>query len=281
MARLRHIAYSVTDLPAAVKFFVDGFGMTTMMETPRAVYVSDGTINVALLGIEGRPAGWDGDDPFYGIHHYGLWVDDVEETGRRILAAGGRFVSGEQPADGTDAFYELKYADPWDNVFDITGNGWVGAANQVEPAEGQGACRLRHMAFSVTDPEGMQKFQEDAFGWTKAGDGGTGIYMTDGTLNIALLGRKGKPLGWEGDGLFYGIDHVGLWVDDIGKARKQVEAAGAAFVLGNESDDPNTFYEIKYRDPLGHLFDLTGGGWKGAVKEVRPVAGSAAAAAAE
>lgn len=278
MARLRHIAYSVTDLPASHKFFVDGFGMTTMMETPRAIYVSDGAINVALLGIEGKPIGWDGGDLFYGIHHYGLWVDDVEETGRRIIAAGGTYVSGEQPVDG-NAFYEIKYADPWGNVFDITSNGWTGAANEVEPSDGTGACRLRHMAFSADDPEAMQKFMEDAFGWTKAGDAGAGVYMTDGTMNIALLGRKGLPLGWEGEGLFYGIDHIGLWVDDIRAARKMVEAAGASYVLGDESGDPNTYYEIKYRDPLGHLFDLTGGGWKGAVKEVRPVAGSAAAAA--
>jgi lactoylglutathione lyase len=280
MATLRHIAYSVSDLPASHKFFVEAFGMTTKMETPRAIYVSDGTVNVALLGIEGRPMGWDGDEPFYGIHHYGLWVDDVEETGRRITAAGGKYVSGEQP-EGGDAFYEIKYVDPWGNVFDITADGWTGAVQEVEPAEGRGGCRLRHVAFSVADAEGMQNFMEDSFGWTKAGNAGNGVYMTDGALNIALLSRKGIPLGWEGEGLFFGIDHVGIWVDDIGEARKQVETAGATYVLGNESDDPNTFYEIKYRDPLGHLFDLTGGGWKGAVKEVKPVAGAGAAAAAE
>ena len=280
MATLRHIAYSVSDLAASHKFFVEAFGMTTKMETPRAIYVSDGTVNVALLGIEGRPMGWDGDEPFYGIHHYGLWVDDVEETGRRITAAGGKYVSGEQP-EGGDAFYEIKYVDPWGNVFDITADGWTGAVQEVEPAEGRGGCRLRHVAFSVADAEGMQNFMEDSFGWTKAGNAGNGVYMTDGALNIALLSRKGIPLGWEGEGLFFGIDHVGIWVDDIGEARKQVETAGATYVLGNESDDPNTFYEIKYRDPLGHLFDLTGGGWKGAVKEVKPVAGAGAAAAAE
>ena len=281
MATLRHIAYSVSDLPVSHEFFVKAFGMTTMMETPRAIYVSDGTMNVALLGIEGKPIGWDGGDLFYGIHHYGLWVDDVEQTGRRIIAAGGKYVSGEQP-EGGNAFYEIKYSDPWGNVFDITANGWAGAVQDVEPGFDQGdglsGGRLRHIAFSVSDADAMQKFMEDAFEWTKAGNAGNGVYMTDGTLNIALLSRKGIPLGWEGEGLFFGIDHIGIWVDDIRKACKQVEAAGAAYVLGNESDDPNTFYEIKYRDPLGHLFDLTAGGWKGAVKEVRPIAKTAAAA---
>ena len=277
MNRLRHIAYSVTDVPKARKFFEDGFGMDAVLEASRALYMSDGVMNVALLGIEGRPAGWDGAEPFYGIHHFGLWVDDAAETGWRIEAAGGAFVTGEQPADD-DAFYELKYRDPWGNVFDITTNGWAGAAKDVQPGPGSARSRLRHVALSVTDPEAVQKFFEDAFGMTKAGNAGAGVYMTDGTLNIALLGRKGKPLGYEGTEPFYGIDHVGIWVDDITEARERVEAAGAKYVLGNESNDPNTFYEIKYRDPLGHLFDLTAGGWKGAVKEVVPAAETAAAA---
>lgn len=277
MVRLRHIAYSVTDVPRARAFFADAFGMSVALEVPRATYMSDGTMNVALLGIEGRPAGWDGEEPFYGIHHYGLWVDDAAETGRRIEAAGGSFVTGDQPED-SDAFYEIKYRDPWGNVFDITTNGWAGATKDVAPTAGSGENRLRHVAFSVTDPEAVRKFFEDAFGMTKAGNAGAGVYMTDGTLNIALLGRKGKPLGYEGTEPFYGIDHVGIWVDDITAARERVEAAGAAYVLGNESDDPNTFYEIKYRDPLGHLFDLTANGWNGAVKEVQPVAEAAAAA---
>ena len=63
-----------------------------------------------------------------------------------------------------------------------------------------------------------------------------------------------------------------MWVDDIKAARQKVEAAGAKYVMGNESSDPNVFYEIKYRDPLGNMFDLTQNGWVGAVKEVEPSA---------
>ena len=40
--------------------------------------------------------------------------------------------------------------------------------------------------------------------------------------------------------------------------------------MGNTSNDPNSFYEIKYRDPQGQLFDLTANGWTGAVKDVVP-----------
>jgi methylmalonyl-CoA/ethylmalonyl-CoA epimerase len=33
------------------------------------------------------------------------------------------------------------------------------------------------------------------------------------------------------------------------------------------------YYEVKYRTPDGIVFDLTESGWKGAVKDVVPVAG--------
>ena len=105
----------------------------------------------------------------------------------------------------------------------------------------------------------------------EVGHSGTGTkYLTDGTVNIALLNRKGKPLGYEGEEPFFGIDHFGIWVDDVEKACEQVEAAGAKHVMGNKSGDPNSFYEIKYRMPTGEMFDITAGGWRGAVKDVKP-----------
>lgn len=137
-------------------------------------------------------------------------------------------------------------------------------------------CRLRHIALSVADVATARKFFEEAFGFETVGYSAQGAaYLSDGTINIALLNRGGRPLGWEKDELFYGIDHFGMWVDDAEAACKQVEAAGAKHVMGNASPDPNSFYEIKYRDPMGNIFDITASGWNGAVKDVVPAPGSA------
>ena len=54
-------------------------------------------------------------------------------------------------------------------------------------------------------------------------------------------------------------------VPDVAEARKKVEAAGAKYVMGAEASAPGAFYEIKYRDTLGNLFDITANGWAGAV----------------
>jgi len=40
--------------------------------------------------------------------------------------------------------------------------------------------------------------------------------------------------------------------------------------MGNKTGDPNSFYEIKYRSPMGGIFDITTSGWRGAVKDVVP-----------
>ena len=139
-------------------------------------------------------------------------------------------------------------------------------------------AKLRHNALSVKDVDAARKFFEEAFDMKVAGQAGAGVYMTDGTINIALLGRKGRPLGYEGDEPFYGIDHFGIWVDDIEAACQKVEAAGATHVMGESTGSPNTFYEVKYRNPEGVLFDLTANGWTGAVKDVKPAKEPAEAA---
>jgi catechol 2,3-dioxygenase-like lactoylglutathione lyase family enzyme len=132
-------------------------------------------------------------------------------------------------------------------------------------------AKLRHIALSVADTAKARKFFEEAFDMKMVGEVGERVvYMSDGTMNVALINRGGRPLGWEKEELFFGVDHFGMWVDDIEEARRKVEQAGATYVMGNASDDANVFYEIKYRDTLGNLFDLTANGWVGAVRDVVP-----------
>jgi lactoylglutathione lyase len=50
--------------------------------------------------------------------------------------------------------------------------------------------KLRHIALSVKDPEAAAQFFEQAFGMRRAGNAMRGIYMTDGTMNVALLNFK-------------------------------------------------------------------------------------------
>jgi lactoylglutathione lyase len=126
------------------------------------------------------------------------------------------------------------------------------------------ANRMRHIALLVTDPEKSAQFYEKTLGFKRAGNAGRGLYMTDGTINMALL--KYRPEKGEKTGLF----HFGMWVDDLDESEKAVTDGGGSYLTGREDRNPNTFYEVKYRDPDGIVFDITPTGWRGAVKEVAP-----------
>ena len=110
------------------------------------------------------------------------------------------------------------------------------------------------------DAEEAAQFYEKAFGFTRAGRARRGIYMTDGVINVALLTKE-----HENEKL--GLYHFGVWVDDLDDAEKHVVDAGGTYLAGRPTS-PNSFYEAKYRDPNGVVFDLTHNGWAGAAKDV-------------
>ena len=122
-------------------------------------------------------------------------------------------------------------------------------------------ARLRHIALIVSDPEASAKFFQQAFDFKRVGTARRGIYLSDGTVNLALLRVEGdeKP----------GVYHFGVWVDDLDAAEKKVMAAGASYMSGRPTS-PNSYYECKYQDPDGIVFDITHNGWVGAVKNVVP-----------
>ena len=138
MGKLRHIAISVPDPWKAADFFIKAFGLEKVGETDsslaRGVFLSDGIINVALLNYKtDKAAGEDRGKDYVGLHHIGFWVDDVEEAGKAIEAAGGTYYMGEIALKG-NSFYEIKYRDPLNMIVDISAHGWGGASKDGTPA---------------------------------------------------------------------------------------------------------------------------------------------------
>jgi len=133
---------------------------------------------------------------------------------------------------------------------------------------------LRHIAIAVRDPEACAKFFESAFGMTRAGNAMRGIYLTDGTMNVALLDFKDEAVaGHEDRPGVQGLIHFGMWVDNLAEADAAIVAAGGAYLTGRqegEISNPNVYYEVKYTTPEGFVFDITETGWRGAVKDVVP-----------
>ncbi len=118
--------------------------------------------------------------------------------------------------------------------------------------------KLRHFAMSVPDPWKTAEFYKYAFGMDVVGETDSslaeGVFLSDGVINLALLHFKSDEAA-QGTGRDYvGLHHFGVWVDDPEAAQKRVGKAGGEF------------YEVKFRDPNGVIFDISHAGWGGAQK---------------
>jgi len=100
--------------------------MERVAARPCVIYLSDGTVNLALVKIETE-------DEKPGLAHFGMWVDDLAEAERKVTAAGAICLGG-RPAS-SDGFYERKYSGENNIVFDLSDNGWAGAVKDVVPAK--------------------------------------------------------------------------------------------------------------------------------------------------
>ena len=94
-------------------------------------------------------------------------------------------------------------------------------------------AKLRHVAIQCDNPDATAKFYCDVFEMKELyrigleGDGEGAIYLSDGTVNLALI-RITRP-----DFPNYrpkGLNHIGFVVEDLGAAVARAEAHGAATV---------------------------------------------------
>jgi catechol 2,3-dioxygenase-like lactoylglutathione lyase family enzyme len=133
MARIKHIAIRTPDPEKTAAFYKDVFGLKEVGQARTGCYLSDGYINLAIL--KARDDG-DGESPrdvpgYGGIHHFGFMVDDVDETCRKLDAAGAKAMTNRTDvrhggaASGAHSYYEIKYRGPDGQEIDVTETGWI------------------------------------------------------------------------------------------------------------------------------------------------------------
>jgi methylmalonyl-CoA/ethylmalonyl-CoA epimerase len=132
-------------------------------------------------------------------------------------------------------------------------------------------AKLRHLAVAVPDPEKAAQFYEKVFGLQRVGKTDStladGVYLSDGTINLALLHYKTDDAAGKERGKSYvGAHHFGFIVDDLDESRKTIEANGGEFFLDLPEHKDTLYYEQKFRDPNGIIFDISHQGWVGTKK---------------
>ena len=131
-------------------------------------------------------------------------------------------------------------------------------------------ARIKHIAIRTPDPEKTAAFYKAVFDLEEVGQAGSGVYLSDGYINLAILrsneqGSGESPRDVPG---YAGIDHLGFVVEDVDAATQKLEEEGATPMgrldLGHaRAADGKSYYEIKYRGPDSQVIDISGAGWIG------------------
>lgn len=126
MAKLRHIAINVEDLDKDAEFYKGTFELEEVGRAGTsemgAVYLSDGTMNIALIKIS------DPDYPNYnprGLNHMGFVVDDMDKAIERAVKLGSKCMVDPNDRDA-GATWEMKMRAPSGVDFDFSEHGWPG-----------------------------------------------------------------------------------------------------------------------------------------------------------
>ena len=96
-------------------------------------------------------------------------------------------------------------------------------------------ARIKHIAIRTHDVEKTAAFYREAFGLTQVGAGQSGVYLSDGYLNIAIL--KLRPA-IEGELLKLGVDHVGFQVENVEATVAHIQRLGGKSLTSSPCPQP-------------------------------------------
>jgi methylmalonyl-CoA/ethylmalonyl-CoA epimerase len=128
-------------------------------------------------------------------------------------------------------------------------------------------AQIKHIAIRTHDVENTANFYKEAFGLKQVGVGQSGIYLTDGHLNIAILNFRPVV---EGETMKLGVDHIGFQVDDVDAAVARIKKLGGKSldhrneVGAADPAQPQSYFEVKCIGPEDQVIDVSNAGWVGA-----------------
>lgn len=142
-------------------------------------------------------------------------------------------------------------------------------------------AKIRHIAIATQNAEETAQFYMDGFGLTKVSSIDTpivsGCFLTDGTINLAILDFKNDEIAGKERGKDWtGIHHIGFEVESLEEIAEKLGAAGGtpredinqALDIGLGSGQRSNA-EVRYSGPDGVTFDISQAGWVGTPRRPR------------
>ena len=123
--------------------------------------------------------------------------------------------------------------------------------------------KIRHVAVMSNDHDKLARFYTEVMGLEEVSRGGNPpgntVYLTDGNINLAIIGIR------PGSDTKPGVNHIGFKVDSLDEKKQEFETLDEDMKVEVQQGLAlhGQFFEAKYLDPEGFLFDVSESGWPG------------------
>jgi catechol 2,3-dioxygenase-like lactoylglutathione lyase family enzyme len=235
MPRLRRLDIAAADPAKLAAFYQEVFELDRIGAAGGAVFLSDGTFNLALLpGTDGMATG---------LRGLGFEAVRVES----IRAKLARNANADQNLVGPDANTGIEYEtrDPDGNVIGL-------CKRAFDVSFRQSPVPIRHIALYTPDPQRLADFYCYVLDMKEVErTDRSSIFVSDGYFNLALLyQRKEEPIG---------LNHFGFHVKSNEEMQTRAERAGVR--RGTARPERIPFAEYRVHDPEGNGIDISQKGW--------------------
>ena len=236
MPRLRRLAIAAADPAKLAAFYQQVFELDRIGDQQEAVYLSDGSFNLALLRAR--------EEMSRGLRGLGFETAQLESIKRKLAktAEGDRSLVECDANTGIDC--EMR--DPDGNVIGL-------CQKTFDVSLRKGPVPIRHIALYTPDPQRLADFYGDVLDMQEVErTDRSSIFVSDGYFNLALLyKRTEEPLG---------LNHFGFYVRSNDEMRARAEKAGVP--AGARRPERIPFAEYRVHDPEGNGIDISQKGWK-------------------
>lgn len=133
-------------------------------------------------------------------------------------------------------------------------------------------AKIKHIAIATQDEDATARFYIETFGLTEVGKLNSpivsGYYLSDGTINLAILNFKNDTIAGPERGMNWsGIHHIGFEVESLEEMVGKLANAGCTprgeinKALGVGDGGRHRNVEVRYDGPDGVMFDVSQTGW--------------------
>jgi catechol 2,3-dioxygenase-like lactoylglutathione lyase family enzyme len=256
-ARINHVAIASDQYALNGKFYESLFGMKPSRKPrpARSVVLGDGYVGMNVIPRrEGRTSGLD---------HFGIEVDDLEDTIARITAFDSSLTTLKRPP--IRPFAAFSAFDPDTNIFDLSRK-TLGEQKDVYAENDWSQPRtISHIALRTRHAEHCARFYAEVFGLSPLNrPRDENFYLSDGRVTLMIIPWKIEDY-YGQDPARTGLDHIGFKVESVDAVKRDMEFLmgenplmhGRPLGYGSEGEARLKLFQ---KCPLGcfHLADIEG-----------------------